>query len=198
MFSIFKQDDPPTPSALRHIILCIILYFSTVYAEFNLKRIWYCFYVNFLIWPHLIPDHVTCISINCLLCNWKQTFWNFYFETDIINQITKFWLDIFSSSCPKVFYKKGFLKNFAKFTGGLLCRSLFFNKTANWSPASFLKRDSGTGVILWIWWNYLDCLYCRTSVKGCFYVLYSSHSSEKDLGLIQAVVRRCSYQNRCS
>ena len=133
-----------------------------------------------------------------LLCNWKQTFWNFYFETDIINQITKFWLDIFSSSCPKVFYKKGFLKNFAKFTGGLLCRSLFFNKTANWSPASFLKRDSGTGVILWIWGNYLDCLYCRTSVKGCFYVLYSSHSSEKDLGLIQAVVRRCSYQNRCS
>ena len=31
---------------------------------------------------------------------------------------------------PEVFYKKGTLKNFAKFTGKHLCQSLFFNKVA--------------------------------------------------------------------
>ena len=31
---------------------------------------------------------------------------------------------------PKVFYKKRFLKNFAKFTGRYLCQSLFLNKVA--------------------------------------------------------------------
>ena len=31
---------------------------------------------------------------------------------------------------PEVFYKKGVLKNFAKFTGKHLCQSLFFNKVA--------------------------------------------------------------------
>ena len=32
------------------------------------------------------------------------------------------------STRPEVFCKKGVLKNFAKFTGKHLCRSLFFNK----------------------------------------------------------------------
>ena len=36
----------------------------------------------------------------------------------------------FRSSCPEVLYKKGVLKNFPKFTGKHLCRSLFFNKVA--------------------------------------------------------------------
>ena len=32
---------------------------------------------------------------------------------------------------PEVFYKKGVLRNFAKFTGKHLCQSLFFNKVAS-------------------------------------------------------------------
>ena len=31
---------------------------------------------------------------------------------------------------PEVFYEKGVLRNFAKFTGKHLCQSLFFNKVA--------------------------------------------------------------------
>ena len=41
---------------------------------------------------------------------------------------------------PEVFYKKGFLRNFAKFAGKHPCQSLFFK-----------KRDSGTGVFLRIY-----------------------------------------------
>ena len=37
---------------------------------------------------------------------------------------------MFQKQPPEVFYKKGVLKNFAKFTGKYLCQSLFFNKVA--------------------------------------------------------------------
>ena len=47
----------------------------------------------------------------------------------------------FRSSRPKVFCKKGVLRNFAKFTGKHLCQRLFFNKVAGLSPATLLKRS---------------------------------------------------------
>ena len=40
---------------------------------------------------------------------------------------------------PEVFYKKGVLKNFIKFTGKHLCRGLFFNKVENLRLATLLK-----------------------------------------------------------
>ena len=49
-------------------------------------------------------------------------------------------LQIYRSSRPVVFCKKGLLKNFAKFTGKHLCQSLFFNKVAGLRPASLLKK----------------------------------------------------------
>ena len=50
------------------------------------------------------------------------------------------------NSRPEVFYKKGVLRNFTKFTGKHLCQSLFFNKVAVLRLAALLKRDSGAGV----------------------------------------------------
>ena len=41
---------------------------------------------------------------------------------------------------PEVFYKKGFCKNFAKFTGKRLCQSLFFNKVAGLRPTTLLTK----------------------------------------------------------
>ena len=42
---------------------------------------------------------------------------------------------IFRSSRPEVLYKKGVLRNFAKFTGKHLCQSLFFNR-------NFIKKET--------------------------------------------------------
>ena len=42
------------------------------------------------------------------------------------------------SSHPRCSLKKGFLRNFAKFTGKQLCQSLFFNKVAGLRPLLFL------------------------------------------------------------
>ena len=36
------------------------------------------------------------------------------------------------NSRRKVFFKKGFMKNFEKITGKHLCQSFFFNKVAGW------------------------------------------------------------------
>ena len=47
---------------------------------------------------------------------------------------------LFRSSRPKVFCKKGVLRNFAKFTGKHLCQSLFFNKVEGLRPATLLKK----------------------------------------------------------
>ena len=44
---------------------------------------------------------------------------------------------LFRRSCPKMFSKKGVLKNFAKFTGKHLCQSVYFNKVAN-----FIKKET--------------------------------------------------------
>ena len=47
-----------------------------------------------------------------------------------------------------VLYKKGVLKDFAKFTGKHLWQSLFFNKVAALRPVTLLKNVSGTGAFL--------------------------------------------------
>ena len=44
------------------------------------------------------------------------------------------------SSHPEVFYQKGILKSFAKFTGKNLWESLFFNNVASLKPATLLKK----------------------------------------------------------
>ena len=51
----------------------------------------------------------------------------------------------------QMFYKKGILKNSAKFTGKHLCQFLFqesCNFIKNKKVATLLKRDPGTGVFL--------------------------------------------------
>ena len=64
------------------------------------------------------------------------------------------------SSRPKVFFKKGILKNFAKVTGKHLYQSLFFNKVAELKPATLFKKiDSDTGVFLWILRNFWEHLF---------------------------------------
>ena len=60
----------------------------------------------------------------------------------------------FLKQSPEVLYKKGVLRNFTKFTGKHLCQSLLFNRVAGLKPATLVKKDSGTGVFLWILWNF--------------------------------------------
>ena len=64
------------------------------------------------------------------------------------------------SSRPEVFCKKYILRNFIKSTGKHLCQSLFFNKVAG--------PRTGTGVFLWILWNFYEHLFSKNTSGGCF------------------------------
>ena len=64
---------------------------------------------------------------------------------DIINMFHKY-----RSSCPKVFCKIDFVKDFTKFARKHLCRSLVLKKTAHHGK---LQRESNTGVFLWVFKN---------------------------------------------
>ena len=57
---------------------------------------------------------------------------------------------MFKSSCSQISSKIGVLKNFEILTGKHLCWSLFLIKLQACKPATLLKRDSSTGVFLWI------------------------------------------------
>ena len=60
---------------------------------------------------------------------------------------------------PEVFYKKGILRNFAKFTGKRLCQRLFFNKVAGLRRTTPMAA-SEKGVVSWLnhFSTYVRCL----------------------------------------
>ena len=60
------------------------------------------------------------------------------------------WRIFFWSNHRRCFVKKTVLKNFAIFTGEHLCWSVFLIKLLVFSPATLIKRNSDTGVFLWI------------------------------------------------
>ena len=59
------------------------------------------------------------------------------------------------SSCSQIFVKINVLKIFAIFTRKHLCRSVFLRRLQVLKPANLLKRDSNTGIFLWILQNFL-------------------------------------------
>ena len=44
--------------------------------------------------------------------------------------------------------------------------------SATWFTNSCQKRDSGTGVFLWILWNFSEHLFYRTPLGDCFYISF--------------------------
>ena len=63
----------------------------------------------------------------------------------------------------------GVLKNFTKFTGKLLCQSLFFNKVQASGLQLYWKRDSVKSVSLPILWYFQEHLFHRIHPDDCFW-----------------------------
>ena len=94
---------------------------------------------------------------------------------------------------PEVFYKKGVLENFAKFTVKHLCQSLFFNKNAGlrsetlamcflvnfakFLRPSFLQNTSGRFLL------YIDT-YIHTKINRCIHTNISIKLEKQQLILI--------------
>ena len=65
----------------------------------------------------------------------------------------------FKSSRWRMFFKIGVLKNVDIFPGKHLCQSYFLIKLQAWRSAISLKRDSNTGVFLWILQNFKNTYF---------------------------------------
>ena len=70
---------------------------------------------------------------------------------------------------PEVFCEKGVLYNFTKLTEKHQCQGLFFRCLG---LQLYWKRDSVTGVFLWIFWKFKNTISWDTS-GGCFWSLFS-------------------------
>ena len=68
-----------------------------------------------------------------------------------------------------MFFEIDGLFNFAIFTGKHLCWGLFLIKLQNFRPATFLKRDSNTGV---------SCGYCKIFKNSFFYRTHPVHAPD--------------------
>ena len=66
---------------------------------------------------------------------------------------------IFRSSRSQMFFKTGFPKNFMIFTRKHPRWNLFLIKLQAFRAATLLKRDSNTGVFLWILRNFINILF---------------------------------------
>ena len=72
------------------------------------------------------------------------------------NFTSKFWTNS-GSSRPEVFFKKGVLRNFTKFTRKHLCQGLFFNKVAGLRTPFFIEH---------LWWLLLQFLRNLVETKS--------------------------------
>ena len=77
--------------------------------------------------------------------------------------------DVFRSSHWRGFGKKSVPKHFAEFTRKHLYWSLFLIKLL--AGGLIWKRNSRTGVFLWVLRNFEEHLFCRPSANGGFCVL---------------------------
>ena len=88
---------------------------------------------------------------SCEYCDiFKKTFFTEHLRWLLLSSLLKWWKNsqeilslsffLYRSSCPKVFYKKGFLKHFSRFKGKPLCQSLYFNKVAGLRRETLLKK----------------------------------------------------------
>ena len=72
-----------------------------------------------------------------------------FFKTDVFKIFAKLILVhrvIYSSSPSQIFFKMGFLKNFANFTGKHLCWSLFLIKLQAWRRIKIQKMEDWNNV----------------------------------------------------
>ena len=93
---------------------------------------------------------------------------------DILNN-KQFSLDILElvglqKQPPEVAYRKGVLRNFVKFTGKHLCRSLVLNKVAGLRPVTLLKKRLWHRCLPLNFTKFLKTSFYRTPLDDCFLV----------------------------
>ena len=85
----------------------------------------------------------------------------------------------FRSSRLEAFYRKGVLRNFAKFTGKHLCQSLFFNKAASPRLVTLLKKRLWHRSFPVNFAEFLRTSFLQNTSGGCFSNRSGKHSPRR-------------------
>ena len=83
---------------------------------------------------------------------------------------------IYRSSWQRCSVRKGFLINFAKFTGKHLCQSLFFNKVAGLRSATLLKKRLWHRCFPVNFVKFLRTPFWKNTSGGCFLICYKTRN----------------------
>ena len=84
------------------------------------------------------------------------------------------------STSPRGVLWKTFFKNWWKFTGKHLSRSMFFNKTAVWGPANLWKRESGSDVFMWIFTIFTSWTACWNNICQSMHMNFSEYMCHRN------------------
>ena len=80
------------------------------------------------------------------------------------------------SSHPKVFCKRGILRNFTKFFGKHLCQGLFFNKVAGPGTVTLLKKRLWHRCFPVNYAKFLRTLFLQNTSGGCFCKFFKEYA----------------------
>ena len=104
---------------------------------------------------HLFSPHWSVESSKQSNLNW---------DTSTLNRVSNF----DQKQPAELFFKKSCSINFCKIHRETPVLKSLFNKVAGLRPATSWKRDSDTGVFLWILRNFLEHLFWSISANDCF------------------------------
>ena len=104
---------------------------------------------------------------------------------------------MYRSSHLEVFYKKGVLRNFAKFAKKLLCKSLFFNKVVG-GACNFIKKETLTQVFSCEFCEISKNTFsCRTPLGDCFCTFFEVtkyYRIIKTLNVVRYLLSNCYFR----
>ena len=112
-----------------------------------------------------------CLGIIVNYC-WQKIMVKLLILTVVVSLITRSRLELF--------FKKGVLRNFTKFTGKHLCQRLFFNKVAGLrtQDCNFIKKESLSQVFSCEFWEISKNTFFTEHSGGCFCLMNSCQTGK--------------------
>ena len=135
---------------------------------------------NWILFPLMCWNHASLYTkAICFTCR----LWKVVISIFLLEHIKHYKNDVITISIIQTQPPEVFLNFFQNSQENMCVRASFLIKLQAWgfSPATLLKRDSGTGVFLWILRNFWEHLFDRIALGGCFWLYKAMVSFEYKL-----------------
>ena len=168
LYNIICENLPTCFILSTWIIRANISSCNLLVSQFGI--LWICF--------RNCSDNLSYIVVNKKFLCFCQLFERFH-KSQLISS--------FRSSHQRCSIRKDVLKNFKKFTGKLLCQSLFYNKVAGLRPAALLKKRLWHKCFPVNFGKYLRVSFLQDTFGRLLLFITSLHITEKLRGVLKTV-----------